>query len=438
MDYKKSEFNIFVPDGDKTIIFNSYSGSIGEFDNEHIKKYDSDAFTEEEIKLLVDKGIYVPASFDEKKAMLEDRTKQNTKKNEKFIRLWTTSACNARCFYCFEKGMKAVNMTKKTAKQLVKYISGALKEGDTVTFEWFGGEPLLNREIIDYIIKTLNPICEEKGCKTQSFFISNGSLIDEEIAEQMKNDWNTKSIQITIDGFKDDYNRIKDYYNPKRFHFEKVIKNIKLLSNKGIHVAIRMNYGTDNYDSLMALIEYLKEELSECVDVTYYLYPLWDSIDHTYKDAFKSNAVADKKLIHLFDKLVDAKMATPRSLARLNYKKGQCKASNEASFAVFPDGKIGKCSESFLQVIGDVWKGIEDKDIFDIWVDPKVSDECNECKMLPLCQGGCKSSNFTSMPKCSPFKDIIRIGRAAWRNSSPPQTRKKKWPNRAACPTRLR
>ena len=397
---KKSKYNIFIPYNDSTtIIYNSFSGAVGLFDKDALAKYENDSYTDEEFKLLQLKGIYIDNNFNEDIHMYQDRFNSCYNKKEMFIRLWTTSACNANCFYCFEKGYPIQTMTIETADKVVNYIINHYNNESRITFEWFGGEPLLNTKIIDYIFNKLTPFCNEHNCKLQSEFITNGSLITEEIAKKMK-DWNTINVQITLDGNENEYNKIKDYNN-KKYNFNSVINGIKLISNN-IHTSIRMNYNIDNYESLSSLIDYLaaiKTNKLSC-----YIYPLWDSLGD---NSFKSQAYADTNLIKLFDKLVNYNLADLKLIARLNYKKGVCSSCSTNSIAIFPDGTIGKCSETFNQRLGDITNGITDKQLFDFWTSPEISEECKSCKLLPICQGGCKSSNFTAMPKCHPYKNII-------------------------------
>lgn len=401
---KKSDYNIFVPMNDDTmIVFNSFSGAVGLFDKSTMARYEADSFDENELKLLKEKGIYIDADFDEKQKMFQDRQNSCTSKHDKFIRLWTTTACNANCFYCFEKGMPVQHMSKETADKVISYIIDHYEGEKKIIFEWFGGEPLMNTKVIDYFFDKLTPFCKSHNCKIESEFITNGSLITEEIADKMKNKWHTFNVQITLDGNEDEYNLAKSYTS-NRYNFRTVIDGIKLMLNKGLYVSIRMNYNRDNYESLSSLIDYLatiKEGHMSC-----YVYPLWDALGDE-KDGFKSTAYADENLLKLFDKLVDAGLANIKLIGRLNYKNGVCKSCNTQSVAVFPDGTIGKCSETFKQRIGSVQDGIQNKALFDFWTSPEVSEECNECKLLPLCQGGCKSSHFTAMPKCYPYKEIL-------------------------------
>ena len=68
--------------------------------------------------------------------------------------IMTTSDCNARCFYCYELGQARRPMTEQTAQQTADYIikhSG----GEEVSIEWFGGEPLFNKPVINLIVNRL-------------------------------------------------------------------------------------------------------------------------------------------------------------------------------------------------------------------------------------------------------------------------------------------
>lgn len=408
MDYKKSQYNLFVPYNDSmTIIFNTYSGAIGLFDQETMLRYNTDTLFPEEKELLIKKGVIIPYDRNEKNEIDKDRANGILCGKEKLIRIWTTSDCNARCYYCFEKGIEPAYMTKETADYVVHFICSLLKNGDCLTFEWFGGEPLLNTEIIDYIINRIRPICEQMHCTYQSTFISNGSLINDAILAKMRTVWHTKYIQITLDGDEKTYTSVKNYCNPVAHHFRGVISNIKQLVDSDVHVSIRMNYGTTNYESLSHLIDFLHEEIGKRANLIYYIYPLWSCLNEQKEHSFESKAVADSHLLKLFDKLVEYDMASARGLSRLNYKKNQCSSCSTSSYTIFPNGKIGKCSETFLQTLGDVRNGVTESELFAFWTNTSVDALCEECIYLPLCQGGCRSSYFTKMSLCFAYKPIL-------------------------------
>lgn len=238
--------------------------------------------------------------------------------------------------------------------------------------------------------------------------ISNGSLIDKKIAKRIKNAWGISSIQITLDGYNNDYNSTKNFKDPNKHNFWKVIDAVKFLSLEGVHVSIRMNYDTHNYSSLFELINFLNIELHSYNNINYYIYPVWSSTEQDHEDSFHSNTKADLNLLNLIDLLVQNKMATPLEIIKLNYKSFACLAWNKNSFAILPDGQIVKCSEVFNQIIGNIWDGIINEDLYNKWTEATLSKKCESCIYLPICQGGCKASYFNRMPQCFAFKPIIK------------------------------
>lgn len=406
MSYYKSAFNFFVPNKDsKTIVFNSLSGQIGLLDEETMLRWNTDTLTDTEMKELLKRGVLVDDTFDETAKIRSDRNQWILQNKYKFYRIWTTSICNAQCYYCFESGIERIQMSEKTANEIVQYISNDLTAGDCITVEWFGGEPLLNTSVIDIICSKVKNICEKKNCIFSSHIITNGSLLSKSLLEKMIHDWNVKSVQVTLDGDEDLYNSIKRY-NDDNYNFKVVINNIKKLLNTNVHVAIRMNYDTHNYNSLDKLISFLYDEIGFSNNLTYYIYPVWDALGKT-DDGFTTNTEADTNMLMLLKKLVDLKMAKIQNVARLNYKKHQCNACSRKSITILPNGDICKCSETFTQILGNINQGITDINSFNAWIDTQLDSKCELCKFLPLCQGGCRSSKFTKMPQCYPFKSIF-------------------------------
>lgn len=406
MNVKKSRYNIFVPlENGKFIVFNSLSGAIGIFDTDTMERFSKNDLTDDEMHVLVCKGILISGTTNELNIINHDRVNGIFSNNRNF-RIWSTSACNARCYYCFEKGIVSSDMTEKTADALIDFISKLTNDGDTVSIEWFGGEPLMNVAIIDYISKKISSIFEQKKIHWGASLISNGSLLTSDIIKKMREIWNISRIQITLDGYGEDYNRVKNYMNSSAFNFEKIIHNIRMLLDNEIHVSIRMNYDTVNYETLKELIRFLAKEFYQEQNISYYVYPVWNALGDC-KNGFTTTTEADLQLIDLLEDLVTNKMARAKNLVRLYYKKYQCASCGINNYSILPNGDILKCSEAFNCIVGNVYLGITDEIATAKWTDPGLDEECVYCSYLPLCQGGCHASRVTDMPRCIAFKKII-------------------------------
>ena len=184
--------------------------------------------------------------------------------------IFTTNNCNARCPYCYENNgvEKPIErgMTLKTAEKTVQFILNTKKE-DKFDIEWFGGEPLLNQRVIDYITQRLKDELKDTECTFFSKIITNGLLLNENTVNKLEKDWNVKFIQITLDGIEDKYNEIKHYKNIKFNPFKKIIKNIEnVLKHTNITMTIRINVSEDNINDVEQTILYVTNKFGEYIE----------------------------------------------------------------------------------------------------------------------------------------------------------------------------
>lgn len=111
-------------------------------------------------------------------------------KKSKYINsytIFTTTDCNARCFYCYELGRSRIPMSEETAHKAATYIINHCG-GKPVKLNWFGGEPLYNKKVIDIICSDL----KDKDIKYVSSMVTNAYLFDEETVDQAVDLWNLK------------------------------------------------------------------------------------------------------------------------------------------------------------------------------------------------------------------------------------------------------
>ena len=130
-------------------------------------------------------------------------------------------------------------------EDLLKFIElQCTEEGVGIT--WFGGEPLLNTDLIDYVTDYLI----KKDIEYSAYIITNGSLLTKDMLINKFPHWHIGAMQITIDGTKDNYLKIKNYYNTDIDYFENLIENIKAADEAGIGVDIRLNIDQDNMQDI--------------------------------------------------------------------------------------------------------------------------------------------------------------------------------------------
>ena len=220
---------------------------------------------------LCDMGFFLDDDFNELeylKHLRDTVVESNTKIAD--IMIAPTMDCNARCYYCFESGCHHDKMSIQTADAVVKYIIDNWNH-DLFNINWFGGEPLMAPDIIDYISEQL----EANAVKFISRITTNGYYLTPEIALRAKEKWNTHKIQISIDALNEEYNRIKRYINDDCDNpFERVIINLENALKLGLTIRVRINFNPLKKDKASQLMEYLQSKFGQYSGFSSYFAPI--------------------------------------------------------------------------------------------------------------------------------------------------------------------
>ena len=177
-----SRFNILVDyRNGKSILYNTFTSAIALLNSSAVVRYLSNSLTDQEVASFISRGFIVPDEYCELDEINRARIAGIEQESRKVFRIWTTTLCNARCFYCFEQGVPDSSMGLETASQVVTYIEDKLHTSDRLEIEWFGGEPLCNLNAMRYITGKLKMCCKEMGVDYHASIISNGSLITKKL-----------------------------------------------------------------------------------------------------------------------------------------------------------------------------------------------------------------------------------------------------------------
>lgn len=337
---------------------------------------------------LVEGWFAVPESHDDLTLAREVRAVgKMLSKPVKGISSYTilsTTDCNARCFYCYEKGRSRIPMTEETAKATAQYMIRKSYGEDTVKIRWFGGEPLFNKKVITQICTEL----KEAGVTYSSSMVSNGLLFDEPTVAEAVDLWKLKKIQITLDGTEDVYNRVKSYVNPEGSAFRRVLGNIRLLVDAGVKVSIRLNIDRHNADDLFLLAEQLGAEFGSNPLVRVYSHSLFEACDSRaaviHSDTQRRELSGKQKLLR--EKLRELGLSSPGKLSH-SLKLNRCMADNDSDVVILPDGHIGKCEHfSESEWFSHVSSGEIDESVISSFQELRPELEaCGECPLYPDC-----------------------------------------------------
>ena len=373
VSYRWSTFSVRLSCADGTLLYNSMTGALY-----LIEKDESEEILRKE---LISSWCLVPSYFDELKysqqlrdlVTLLQRTKYKTSFN-----VVTTTDCNARCFYCFERGCMRIHMSTDTAHDAVTYML-RVSGDEELKLMWFGGEPLYNRKVIEIITAELHAA----GRPFHSLMITNGYFLDAETAITAKRDWGLRDVQISLDGTKENYERTKAYLHPEGSPYERVMNNIDSALEVGIRVLIRLNIDGKNAEDLFKLADDLGRRFAGKKNMHVYVFPLQE---YTGKiPAFTSEDEAEAICIALQEKL-DA--LWPGYCQELPRKPliNSCMADNDSVELIMPDGGIEKCEHiQHRDFVGTIYDEQRDTEIIQAWKERAFFPECEKCAFCPQC-----------------------------------------------------
>ena len=426
---KFSKFNVYKKYNDQEYwVFNTLTTALIILENEKFMKYfinqDLDNGSED-VNEFLEMGFLIEDNFNELEYLEELRkTVVNSNKKIADIMIAPTMDCNARCYYCFENGCHREKMTFETADAVVHYIEENWN-GELFNVTWFGGEPLLATDIIDYISEQM----AQKNIHYISKITTNGYELTEDVIDKAITKWHTNKVQISIDALFEEYNKIKNY----KFSgdaFQRVINNTRGALHAGLNVKVRINFNPLKKEKAAMLMEYLQTQFAEYDNFSCYFapidadsrvvpsiaqkfetekeHPFLSLIKFSKKYGYFSGNERGKNGNFLYDEkglLVDLKLYPSPT---------NCYASCPSVFAIDSKGDLYKCH----RVLGkgqkyssrNVKTGIEKNEIYKFFCNTDlVYEECKDCKLLPVCQGGCKINAYIYKDEhaCSPIKAIF-------------------------------
>ena len=308
-------------------------------------------------------------------------SKENKKKISRYT-IFPTTDCNARCFYCFELGRSRMPMTKETAEKTACYIKDHCG-GQKVSLAWFGGEPLYNREAID----TICGVLRKEKVEFKSSAVSNGYLFDKETVKKAVEEWNLKSVQITLDGTEKTYNKTKAYIYKGVNPYQTVMENIGHLLDADIRAQIRLNMDLCNAEDLMKLVEELAERFGGRKGIYVYAHHIFKG-NEAMADSYTEEEWAERTraMVRLEDKIRECGLESKAGISK-HYKLNHCMADSGRSVTILPDGHIGLCEHfSENEFIGHIDQEGFDEAVVKAWKErmPEIP-ECAECVLYPEC-----------------------------------------------------
>ena len=388
--YRLMRYVLWKNYDNKIMLHNVITGQLIILDQEEMKLIDQlPCAYSPALEQLIENHFLVPLFYDEHDQVLKLRTillRIDAAQGETSILHYTvlpTTACNARCYYCFEQGTKISTMSEKTANNVVKFMTSHCSVDKTVEITWFGGEPTVAVNRIDQICRGL----QRNGINYRSKMYTNGYLFDPKLVSKAKELWKLHAVQICVDGTASTYNKIKAYASAKDNPYERVMRNVGLLLKRGIIVSLRMNFDLGNYQEFIDLATEVKERFGRNKLLLLSAHPVIGE----YRDPDGRILHADdewfsEKIVELNSYASENNMGfVPQSLPFLNAD--TCSAFYSHSITIRPDGGLSRCSELFedKDISGSLEQGIIYRERDRSWKEIADYSFCKDCVLFPHC-----------------------------------------------------
>lgn len=327
--------------------------------------------------------------------------------------------CNLACKYCFlgnnapEKRQKfsQENMTKETAEKALAFFIRQLKLAGNIdpenkpTIIFYGGEPLLNFEVLEYVAQRVEKLKETEPCLENADLsvITNGVLLTSSKLKRLKE--LGISIAISIDGCTEEANELRIDVAGKP-SFNRVLKALDTAKKEDVDVSLSVTLTEKTIKDKAKILELISD-----YNIKGFGFNILMSDENFTVSEQYSEAAADF-IIDVFRDLRDIGIYEDRIMRKLKaFAKSQvyfsdCAATAGSQVVITPDGSVGICHgcladrDYFVSSIEDEDFNANTHPVFTEWsqLTPVNREECLDCEALGICGGGCPINALYSKP----------------------------------------
>lgn len=345
--------------------------------------------------------------------------------------LQVTDACNLGCDYCYCRNnlnaqKKEKRMTPATARRAIDFLLARSGHYKTLTLVFFGGEPLLNFDLISDAVDYAGKQASQQNKKFDFALTTNATLLTGPIIDFLAE--NQISITVSIDGDAKNHNRHRRFLsgNPSyEVIFPKIMNLLDLPAKRPVTARVTVTRDMEDIPGMLkhlldmgfaeagfapATTDDLQFQLQES-DMTALLRHFKQLSDHFM-------AVAQKNEVLGFTNLIDLLV----SIHEGEIKRYPCGAGF-GLFCVDAAGRLYLCQRlagDLAALMGDIDKGVDIQKAaaFQSQVARDRKSLCGRCWVRRICAGGCyqealvREGALTAPNKhyCRWIKEWTRIG----------------------------
>ena len=182
-------------------------------------------------------------------ASTADHSPPRIMRTPRHVDLEITSRCNLRCRYCYYFDNPAQQYHDLSTDEWLRFFD-ELGQCAVMDVTLQGGEPFIRKDLTSLIEGIVNN-------QMRFSILSNGTLVEDEIAAFIADTGRCDTVQVSVDG---SCPEIHDTFRGSG-SFEKAILGISTLKRHKVHVAVRVTIHRHNVNDLENIAEFLIEDL---------------------------------------------------------------------------------------------------------------------------------------------------------------------------------
>lgn len=315
--------------------------------------------------------------------------------------------CNLRCKYCFADegeyhGRKAM-MTFEVGKAALDFLVANSGNRHNLEVDFFGGEPLMNWEVVKQIVEYGRSIEKEAGKNFRFTITTNGTLLNQEILDYCNKEMG--NIVLSIDGRKEVNDKMRPRAGGQGIYDTIVPKYLEVAKSRHqLRYFVRGTFTHNNLD--------FSEDVKHLADLGFKQISM-EPVVAKPEDWYAIKEEDLPQLKEEYDKLAKIYLQYRKEGKGFNFfhfnidlSGGPCVAKRLSGcgsgceyVGVTPWGDIYPChqfvgNEDFI--MGNVFEGIKRFDIQQKFKESNVYSrpECQKCFARYYCSGGCSANAY--------------------------------------------
>ena len=347
--------------------------------------------------------LFTPDTF----APMAGQLKRKTAGVVKALCLHIAHSCNLNCSYCFASqgkyhGERAL-MSFEVGKQALDFLIENSKGRRNLEVDFFGGEPLMNFEVVKQLVAYARSREKECGKNFRFTLTTNGVLVDDDVIEFANREMS--NVVLSLDGRKEVHDRFRVDYAGKG-SWEKIVPKFQKFveARGGKNYYMRGTFTHHNPDFL--------EDIKTMLDLGFTELSM-EPVVCAPEDPSALTAEDLPIVLEQYEQLAQLMLQCHREGKPFTFyhymidlKGGPCVykrvsgcGSGTEYMAVTPWGDLYPCHQFVGEdafKLGNVWDGVTNLEKQEEFASCNVYSrpECADCWAKLYCSGGCAANAY--------------------------------------------